>query len=188
MLQRIQSFYLVLAVVGIIMLFKFPIAIYTFQNPMGNGDVMSELRLTNQESRYSGDTKDPMYMTYIGQDQVKLKGSIALTIIAVLVGAIALVSIFLFKNRILQMRVVACAALMNVVYLMLIFFWAINGMGGDGGYMKALTQLGYCNNCISVNMLTPGAIIPVVTLILLYLAQRAIRKDEIKVRAADRLR
>lgn len=188
MLQRIQSFFLVLAVVGIIMLFKFPIASYTLTNPMGNGDIVSELSLTNHESRYNSENKDPMNITYIGQDQVQLSGRWVLSVIAVIIGVVALVSIFLFKNRILQMRVVACGALLNVVYLFLIFFWAINGMSGNGGYLESLQHAGYGSGAIEVNMWTPGTIIPIITLILLYLAQRAIRKDEIKVRAADRLR
>ncbi len=188
MLQRIQSFFLVLAVVGIVMLFKFPIATYTLTNPMGNGDVVSELNLTNHESVYSSDSKDIMNLTYIGQDLAKLNGGWVLAVMAGAIGLVALVSIFLFKNRILQMRVVACGALLNVIYLFLLFFWAINGISGDGGYLHVIQQLGYGGAAIDVNMWAPGTIIPIVTLILLYLAQRAIRKDEIKVRAADRLR
>ena len=188
MLQRIQSFYLVLALVGIIMLFKFPIATYTIHNPFGNGDIVSELSLTNKESQFSQDTKDEMYLTHIGQDRAQLKGRWVLTVLAALIGTVALVSIFLFKNRILQMRVVACGALLNVVYLFLIFLWAINGTNGSGGYLGVLQELHYSEQPITVDMWTPGSIIPIVTLILLYLAQRAIRKDEIKVRAADRLR
>ena len=41
---------------------------------------------------------------------------------------------------------------------------------------------------ITTGMLTPGTIVPIVNVILLFLAQRAIKKDEMKVRAADRLR
>ena len=107
---------------------------------------------------------------------------------AALVGVVALASIFLFKNRILQMRVVACGGLLNMIYIFLVFFWAINGTGGNGGYLKALQDLHITTDTIAVNMWTPGTIIPIVTLVLLYLAQRAIKKDEMKVRAADRLR
>ena len=54
--------------------------------------------------------------------------------------------------------------------------------------MKQLHDCGLMGNEISTSMLTPGTIIPIVTVILLFLAQRAIKKDEMKVRAADRLR
>ena len=76
-----------------------------------------------------------------------------------------------------------------MIYIFLVFFWAINGTGGNGGYLKALQDLLHITtDTIAVNMWTPGTIIPIVTLVLLYLAQRAIKKDEMKVRAADRLR
>ncbi len=188
MLQRIQSFYLVLAVVGIIMLFQFPIATYTMPNMTRTGEMTSELQLIGKDSRYQSDSRDITEICYIGQDLVKLKGGWVLSLMAALVGVVALASIFLFKNRILQMRVVACGGLLNMIYIFLVFFWAINGTGGNGGYLKALQDLHITTDTIAVNMWTPGTIIPIVTLVLLYLAQRAIKKDEMKVRAADRLR
>ncbi len=188
MLQRIQSFYLVLVVVGIILMFQFPIARYTLPGFIGPDPLTSELSLLDKSSVYANDSHSIEDITYIGQDIVNLKGRWVLTVTAIIVGIIALVSIFLFKNRILQMRVVACGALLNVVYLFLLFFWAINGTGGSGGYLNALQQMHFTTETITVSMLTPGTITPIVTLILLYLAQRAIKKDEIKVRAADRLR
>lgn len=181
MLQRIQSFYLVLALVGIIMLFKFPIASYTLHDQSNN--IPSELKLTKTESTFNEDS-----ISYIGNKDHDLKGKWVLSVIVVIIGVLSLASIFMFKNRILQMRVVACAGLLNAIYLFLIFLWAINGISGDGGYLKVLKECGIPNNSIDVNMWTPGTIIPIVTLILLYLAQRAIKKDELKVRAADRLR
>ena len=188
MLQRIQSFYLVLALVGVIMLFMFPLATYTMQNTLGNGDISSELRLLPEHSRYLSESPDIANITYIGSDLITFGGSWILAIIAAAIGLVTLVSIFLFKNRITQMRVVASAALLNVIYLFLIFFWAINGTSGNGGYLNVLRELHITDSEIAVNMWTPGSIIPIVTVVLLYLAQRAIKKDEMKVRAADRLR
>ena len=188
MIQRIQSFFLVLALVGIVLLFRFPIAIYTMPNMTGDGEITSELRLTDKESIYSSDSKDIANITYVGQDLVQLKGKWILMTIAAIIGILALVSIFLFKNRVLQMRIVACSGMLNMVYLFLIFFWAINGSGGSGGYMEALQNLHLTSEAVKVNMWTPGTIIPIVTLVLFYLSQRSIRKDEMKVRAADRLR
>ena len=188
MLQRIQSFFLVLAAVGVIMLFQFPVAIYTMPNMTGDGETVSELQLLAKDSQYAEGSNDLTQLTYIGQDLVHLKAGWILAVVAAIVGIIAVVSIFLYKNRILQMRVVACGALLNIIYIFLIFFWAINGASGHGGYLAALEQLHFTDKAIAVNMLTPGTIIPIVTLVLLYLAQRAIKKDEMKVRAADRLR
>jgi hypothetical protein len=57
MLQRIQSFYLVLALVGIIMLFQFPIATYTMPNMTRTGEMTSELQLIGKDSRYQSDMR-----------------------------------------------------------------------------------------------------------------------------------
>lgn len=43
-------------------------------------------------------------------------------------------------------------------------------------------------NYVSIDYKQIGAIMPLISLLLLVFANRAIRKDEIKVRAADRLR
>lgn len=188
MLQRIQSFYLVLAVVGIVLMFQFPIARYTMPLFGGGESVTSELGLLPQSSQYREGSSDITDITYIGQDIAALKGGWVLSVMAALIGLTALVSIFLYKNRVRQMRVVACAALLNVVYLFLLFFWAINGIGGNGGYLGTLQELHLTEQPISVDMWNVGTLAPIVTVILLYLAQRAIKKDELKVRAADRLR
>ncbi|MBQ7062016.1 MAG: DUF4293 domain-containing protein [Bacteroidales bacterium] len=188
MLQRIQSFYLVLVVVGIVLMFQFPMARYTMPSPMEGETITSELGLLPKSSQMREGSTDIADYAYIGQDVATLKGQWVLGVMAALIGITALVSIFLYKNRVRQMRVVACAALMNVIYLFLIFFWAINGMKGDGGYLRALQELHFTEQAISVDMWNVGSIVPIVTVVLLYLAQRAIRKDELKVRAADRLR
>lgn len=183
MIQRIQSFYLVLAVVCIILMFRFPIATYTSSTI--NGDVSAALQLTNTKSVIAENGVD---YHFVGDDIVNFSGKWVLTLIAVITGVIALVSIFLFKNRVLQMRVVAFAFLFNVVLIFLLFFWAINGTGGNGGYFSTLQSTGLMGSEITTNMLTPGTIAPIVSVILFFLAQRAIKKDEMKVRAADRLR
>ena len=103
-----------------------------------------------------------------------------LVVLAILTGAVALVSIFLYSNRVAQMRVVAVAFLLNVVYVFLVFFWAVDA------YAKIVEQ--------AMNAADPrvtwyvGAYAPIVSLVFLVLAHRAIKKDEMKVRAADRLR
>lgn len=183
MIQRIQSFYLVLVVVGIILMFKFPIATYTSTNP--DGDITAQLQLLDSKTLYS---EDGQSVIAVGDDIAKLPAKWVLTVIAALVGVIAIVSIFLYKNRVLQMRVVAFAFLFNVVFIFLIFFWAINGTGGSGGYLYVLQQSKMMGTSIATHMLTVGTVTPIVTVILLFLAQRAIKKDEMKVRAADRLR
>jgi hypothetical protein len=95
-------------------------------------------------------------------------------------GVIALGSIFLYKRRTLQVRIVALGFLLNVVYAFLVFFWAVDryadllaaGMGGERP--EVAWQV--------------GAFAPLASLVFFFLAQRAIKKDEALVRAADRLR
>lgn len=183
MIQRIQSFLLVLVVVGVVLMFMFPIANYTATTP--GGDISASLQLLPTKSIQ---TEDLMDYHFVGDDTVSMSGKWILAVVAAIVGVLALISIFMFKNRVRQMRVVAFAFLVNVIYIFLIFFWAINGTGGNGGYLGVLQQSGLMGSNITTSMLTPGAITPIVTAVMLFLAQRAIKKDEIKVRAADRLR
>lgn len=168
MIQRIQSFYLVLAAVCIVLLFMFPIAIYS------GADMTSELNLIPKESVTS---PDGLTTTFLGQE-----GFIhtwPLMVIAILTGAITLVSIFLYKNRVHQMRWVALAFLLCVLYIFLVFFWATEA------YTKHIAYLFSVAPEVSYSV---GTWTPIVAAVLLFLAQRAIRKDEMKVRAADRLR
>ena len=167
MIQRIQSFYLVLAAVCVVLLFMFPITVYS------GADMASELNLIPKETVNNSDG----FITFLGQE-----GFIhvwPLIAIAVLVGAITLVSIFLYKNRVRQMRWVAFAFLLSVVYIFLVFFWATES------YSKHIAHLFLEPPTVTYSV---GTWVPIVEAVLLFLAQRAIRKDEMKVRAADRLR
>ena len=103
-----------------------------------------------------------------------------LVVVNLLVAALALVCIFLYKNRVLQMRVVAVAFLLNVVYVFLLFFWAVDKYGDI--VWKALEA-----DEMQVSWFV-GAYAPIVSIVLFVLAHRAIKRDEEKVRAADRLR
>ena len=103
-----------------------------------------------------------------------------LVVVNLLVAALALVCIFLYKNRVLQMRVVAVAFLLNVVYVFLLFFWAVDKYGDT--VWKALEA-----DEMQVSWFV-GAYAPIVSIVLFVLAHRAIKRDEEKVRAADRLR
>lgn len=153
MIQRIQSFLLVLAVVGAVLCCMFPVAVYTTGMQAGlylfphHGEVLEYVCQTN----------------YL------------LTVLNLLVGIIALVSIFLYKNRVLQMRVVTVDCLLSVIYLAVVFLWAVDAFGK---HIMPTQDPTY----------SIGAYIPMVNTLLLVLAQRAIRRDEMKVRAADRIR
>ncbi len=98
-------------------------------------------------------------------------------ILLLLVGALTaigfLVSIFLYKNRVFQMRFNIITFLLNGSLLGLMFYVGDNlasSLGGVSNY-KFL-----------------GAAMPLISLVLLVVSNRAIRSDEAKVRAADRIR
>ncbi len=103
-----------------------------------------------------------------------------LIVMALLVGAMTLLCIFMYSNRVRQMRMVAVAFLLNVAYVFLLFFWAVDAFG------KNLVQYFHCGD-LHVTWFV-GAYAPIVSLVFLVLAHRGIKKDESMVRAADRLR
>jgi len=80
--------------------------------------------------------------------------------------------IFLYKKRMLQSRLTAICLLLNVGLIAGMFFYS------DSIANKLEASAHY----------TYSTYIVMVPLIFLWLANRAIRKDELKVRAADRLR
>ena len=103
-----------------------------------------------------------------------------LVVLTIASGLIALGSIFMYKNRVRQMRVVAVGFLLGVVDLFLIFIWAVDSFVDQATQAMACTEVH-----VSYGVATWAIIAAVV---LMFLAQRFIRKDEEKVRAADRLR
>ena len=103
-----------------------------------------------------------------------------LTVLAVVVAVIAIASIFLYKNRVRQMRVVAVAFLLDVAYVFLLFFWAVDAYSKTIAQTMATTDMGITWHA--------GAYAPIVAIVFFLLAHRSIKKDEMKVRAADRLR
>ncbi len=80
--------------------------------------------------------------------------------------------IFLYKKRMLQSRLTAICLLLNVALIGGMFFYSDN----FEGKLKVMADFSI------------GTYIVAVPIVLLVLANRAIRKDELRVRAADRLR
>ena len=179
MIQRIQSLLLLLAACAIMTLFVFPIAKYQGQTSVGT-TVSAELKLIPESN--------PQMLDQItsGGDVVVDQASFIkvwpLTVLAVVVGLIALVSIFLYRNRMLQMRLVAVGFLLNVVYVFLVFFWAVDKFDT---VIRALPEFVQSDLAMTYSL---GTWTPIVSVVLLFFAQRAIKSDEAKVRAADRLR
>ena len=180
MIQRIQSFWLVLAACCMALCFLVPTAEYHATNEQTGQTVEASLNLVAK------DAPEMMNQMITGAPVIEYSQKVSgfktcpLTVLAVVVAVIAIASIFLYKNRVRQMRVVAVAFLLDVVYVFLLFFWAVDA------YSKTIAQtMGTTDMGITWHA---GAYAPIVAIVFFLLAHRSIKKDEMKVRAADRLR
>ena len=177
MIQRKQTLFLLLAVCAMAMCFMFPLASFTAKAPLGV-PVSGELNLIAKENpNLMNDILNGEAVTMGQKEYIKVW---PLTVLTTLSALITLVAMFLYKNRITQMRVVAVAFLLDVVDIFLIFIWAVDS------YISKVTVPMACTD-INVHY-GVGTWCPIVAVVLMFLAQRAIKKDEEKVRAADRLR
>ena len=180
MIQRVQSFWLVLAVCCMVMCFMFPVAQYKLTLADSQQTVEARLDLVAKSNPDMLDQyQSQVPVVTFGQADSGFH-SWSLIALAVLTAVVMLLCVFLYKNRVRQMRVVAVAFLLNVAYVFLLFFWAVDAYG------KTVMQYFHGSN-LQVTWFV-GAYAPIVSLVLLILAHRGIKKDEAKVRAADRLR
>ena len=99
--------------------------------------------------------------------------SLLLFIVAILLGIIALVTIFLFKNRSTQKNLIWLGILLDIVFIVMMYF-----------QMETLKS-----NPLLVNQTFKiGAIFPIIYIILMVMAYSGIRKDEKLIKSVDRLR
>ncbi len=154
MIQRIQSLHLLAAVAIMVATLFYPLA--WFASP----DTVYTLYAFSLVDSAGAVQQTPLY----------------LGIILVLAAVLPFVNIFLFKNRMLQVRlcVVEAVLLIGVMILGAIYYFRFGAlladMGCDAEGVRAL------------------ALMPLFALLFTWLAGRAIMKDEILVRAVDRIR
>ncbi len=119
---------------------------------------------TNQEVQSSALFADKVY---------SIGDNIGLLVLFALAGALSAAAIFLYQNRPLQMKIGRLAMIANILGIVLgvILFW------------QDLTNIGDS----AVNDGVAGYL-PLVFIVFIALALRAIKKDENLVRSADRLR
>lgn len=149
MIQRIQSIYLALASGASLALFGLPFA----------------------------STAEPVNESALFADSVyNISDHIVLTLLFAGAGLLALVTIFLFNNRSLQINLSRVAIVATIVGLILGVVLFLN---------DSITKNGD-------NLPDPddglGIFLPIVAIVLLFLALRNIRKDDKLVKSADRLR
>ncbi|WP_103070969.1 DUF4293 domain-containing protein [Aquimarina sediminis] len=85
-------------------------------------------------------------------------------------AVLSVISIFLFKNRKLQFVLGRINILLNFILLGVFVYWSLTLPGGSDP-MKGI-----------------GKFIPVISIVLLVMANKAIKKDEDLVKSVDRLR
>lgn len=146
MIQRIQTIYLILAAV------------------CGFGSLALPFATTVQAVQSSELFADASFT---------VRDNPGLLVLFAVAGVLAVVGIFLFKNRPVQMKITRIALVADIVGLVLvvILFW--NDLGNVGS--SAVND-------------GAGAYLPIAFILFASLALRGIRKDENLVRSADRLR
>lgn len=179
MIQRIQSLWLLLAACCMGLCLLVPVAKYQFVDMPAEGQRV-EARL---DLFARGDTMlVPQMDEPVSQYSQRLTGmeTWPLVTIVVVCMAVAIAALFLFKRRSLQARLSAFGFILSVVYAFLLFFWAVDH------YADLLAAgMGGAKPEVAWNL---GAFAPLASMVFFFLAQRAIKKDEALVKAADRLR
>lgn len=179
MIQRIQTLYMFVAIAAMVTCAMFPIA--TFDLPDTSADKLSgQLCLLPA----SGGMEGEIAGVPLAFSQNDFIGVWPLTAILGLAAVTTVVSIFMYKNRIRQMRFVMLPFLLTLIYLFLVFIWAV-----DAYVDRATVPFSQPGSPLDVTVTYGiGTWAAAVALLFLFLANRAIKKDEAKVRAADRLR
>lgn len=158
MIQRIQTLYLSLALIAIALLFAFPLA-----------------QFFSETGAYIFSVKGLKNM--VPGDPNAFNPMVFLPLILVVIGLalLNLFTIFQFKNRSLQIKLTNIGVLVGIALIMGIFFLYIpmieKKINIVPDYSKAF-----------------GIYLPLVALVFMVMANRAIKRDEKLVRSADRLR
>jgi len=95
-----------------------------------------------------------------------------LLIIMIGIAILTAFIIFSYKNRYAQMKLCKLDMLLHVVFIVVLFFYA-----------DSMEKLSTLSSEYGI-----GAMLPLISLVLLFLASRSIKKDEDLVKSQDRLR
>ena len=158
MIQRIQSLYLLVATILMSLTLFKPIAIF---GVVGQG---------NEPFIYTLSA----FTLSCGEAS---QSTIWMGILLLLATVLPLVIIFLFKRRTLQVRLCAVelVLLLGSLVMMGLYYWLTSRI------FNGEVQIDHRQLCWAAPM-------PLVSLVLTYLASRAIFKDEVLVRSLDRIR
>ncbi len=163
MLQRIQTLFLLLALLTSAVIFFLPLAHFSVVG-FSFDLYISGVRNLKADAPLDFEVNMILHITVL----------IALIVLSGL-------TIFLYKNRPLQMKLCRFGMMLNIVFIVLIFMFS------DTVKKGFLSTLSLYDGDVAVQF-GPGSIMPLIALIFLFLANKFIKKDEMLVRAADRLR
>ncbi len=147
MIQRIQSLYLVISIILCATLFAMPYA-----------------EIAKDGAVYLFNSKGILL------DGIAKQSGIGVVIVIALVAILHLISIFSYKNRMLQKKIVLVGMISLLGLFGLLFYYSYFTFSGA----KISLQTGF--------------IFPLIAIIVDYLAIRGINKDEALVRSIDRIR
>jgi hypothetical protein len=153
MIQRIQTIYLFISFVLMLALFFFPLA-----------------EILSSEEQIYAFHYDGLY--YAGHDTVYIR-TLPPVILLTAIVVINFISIFLYKRRIIQMRINFINLLLMLGYAGLVYFYVKD----LSGHLEA-----------EVVRYKPFDAFPFIAAVFTYLAIRAIGKDEALIRSIDRIR
>lgn len=159
MIQRIQTIYLLVAGLVLFGLFLFPYVHYNDLVGLGK-----DVKVTGVYGTSAGLPTHETGISYILQ-----------IIATVVIGLLPIFTIFKFKNRKTQIKLI----LLNVVLVILFAVWL---------YSSASGHLVTVNQFLGAATIGVGFFLLPISIIFLSLALGAIRKDEKLIKSADRLR
>jgi len=162
MLQRLQSVFLFLAIVSGIVVFLFPIATYY-------SDVSFFKFFLCSLRDYA---PDPFNEMSASSKQANWLYPLALSILQLIIVLIAFITISKFKKRPLQMRLNYLNIFLTVLLVGGIFYFSTT----LEETFETTAQYGI------------GGVFPLVSIIMFFLANNFIKRDERLIRSADRLR
>jgi hypothetical protein len=149
MIQRIQSLWFLLASATAVLIFFYPV-----------------IELNAEHKLFIWQFKS---ISIVGIDNLIQSGYIVAGL-TLMIALMSFISIFLFKKRILQMRI--C----TVISLLVIFTAALIGVFTLSSKENAIVSLGL------------SSILPIIVFILIMMARRAVKHDDKLVRSVDRIR
>lgn len=156
MIQRIQTVYLFVVFLNSVLIFFFPFCAYAGSAGSYTFHIFGMVQLSNEIP-------------------VILERTVPLLILNIVIGLISITTIFLFKKRMLQVKLGRLLLLLLTIFLAVLFYYSDKFMEFLPGEDTSKTYMA-------------GTYLPVLSFIFTFLANRAIRRDEELVRSADRIR